>query len=134
MGPRSILYTLGELSYQVQTLLYNAVQHAAARCRRKSQARTSPSTKAYRTFRDSRITKSQPDSIMGRLPYQKEIDDKYPDGGPILTFQPTDAELFTLLQQRVKEATAYPSIHSLYDAQSLHETKWIGKICIAKSS
>ena len=65
---------------------------------------------------------------------QKEIDDKYPDGGPILTFQPTDAELFTLLQQRVKEATAYPSIYSLYDAQSLHETKWIGKICIAKSS
>jgi hypothetical protein len=37
---------------------------------------------------------------------QKEIDDKYPDGGPILTFQPTDAKLFTLLQQRVKEATA----------------------------
>lgn len=57
---------------------------------------------------------------------QKEIEDKYPDGGPILTFQPTDSELFTLLQQRVKEATAYPSIHSLY-AQSLHETKWTWK-------
>ena len=56
----------------------------------------------------------------------KEIDDKYPDGGPILTFQPTDAEIFTLLQQRVKEATAYPSIHNLY-AQSLHETKWTWK-------
>ena len=27
----------------------------------------------------------------------KEIEDKYPDGGPILTFQPTDSELFTLL-------------------------------------
>ena len=57
---------------------------------------------------------------------QKEIDDKYPDGGPTLTFQPTDTKLFTLLQQRVKEATAYPSIHSLY-AQSLHEIKWTWK-------
>lgn len=57
---------------------------------------------------------------------QKIIDDKYPDGGPILTFQPTDAELFTLLQQRVKEATAYPSIHNLY-AQSLHEKAWTWK-------
>ena len=52
---------------------------------------------------------------------QKEIDDKYPDGGPILTVQPTDAELFTLLQQRVKEATAH---HHPYTACTLNPFTW----------
>ncbi len=56
----------------------------------------------------------------------QKIKDQYPHGGPILTFQPTDAEIFTLLQQRVKEASSYPSIHNLY-AQSLENSTWSWK-------
>ena len=57
---------------------------------------------------------------------EQKIIDQYPLGGPVLTFQPTDAETFTLLQQRIKEATSYPSIHSLY-AQSLENSMWTWK-------
>jgi hypothetical protein len=62
---------------------------------------------------------------------EQKIRDKYPLGGPVLNFEPTDAEVFTLLQQRVKEATSHPSIHSLY-AQSLVETSWTWRDLYAK--
>jgi hypothetical protein len=54
---------------------------------------------------------------------EQKIKDQYPLGGPILTFQPTDTEIITLLQQRVKEASSYPSILYLY-AQSLENSTW----------
>jgi hypothetical protein len=57
---------------------------------------------------------------------EQKIKDQYLHGGPILTFQPTDTEIFTLLQQRVKEASSYPSIHNLY-AQSLENSTWFWK-------
>ena len=62
---------------------------------------------------------------------EQRVTDAFPLGGPILTFQPTDAEMFTLLQQRVKESTAQPSIHGLY-AQSLENASWTWKDLYAK--
>ena len=50
---------------------------------------------------------------------EQKIIDQYPLGGPILTFQQTDAEI------------SYPSIHSLY-AQSLENSTWSWKDLYAK--
>ena len=62
---------------------------------------------------------------------EQKIKDQYPLGGPILTFQPTDTEIITLLQQRIKEASSYPSILYLY-AQSLENSTWSWKDLYAK--
>eukprot|EP01036_Dinobryon_divergens_P037417 gene37417-48940_t len=62
---------------------------------------------------------------------EQKIKEQYPLGGPVLTFQPTDAEVFTLLQQRVKNETSNHSIHGIY-AQSLVETAWTWKDLYAK--
>ena len=84
---------------------------------------------------DGLTTKQQLDAlkvwIKSNEDEEQKIRDKYPLGGPVLNFEPTDAEVFTLLQQRVKEATSHPSIHGLY-AQSLVETTWTWRDLFAK--